>query len=240
MFRSNLACNVQQQQRDMNGNGGGGGGSSPSSLLSPPAAGSGSKQSLISSGCEEGTRNPEPKPRWNPRPEQIRILEGIFNSGMVNPPRDEIRRIRQQLQEYGQVGDANVFYWFQNRKSRTKNKLRAAGQLQSGRAAALARTCTASPSPTPGAAPAPVTPPRRLLGAAPGIATTTTSSSSSSDRSSGSSKTVKLAAALASATAVAHQEMLPATAIDVLSQTPTLPPHASCTTIAIPRRRLRR
>ncbi|KAL8460564.1 hypothetical protein ACS0TY_032183 [Phlomoides rotata] len=73
-------------------------------------------------GCEE--RTPEPKPRWNPRPEQIRILEAIFNSGMVNPPRDEIRKIRVQLQEYGQVGDANVFYWFQNRKSRSKHKLR--------------------------------------------------------------------------------------------------------------------
>ena len=57
-------------------------------------------------GCEE--RSPDPKPRWNPRPEQIRILEAIFNSGMVNPPRDEIRKIRAQLQEYGQVGDANV------------------------------------------------------------------------------------------------------------------------------------
>lgn len=74
------------------------------------------------SGCEE--RTPEPKPRWNPKPEQIRILEAIFNSGMVNPPRDEIRKIRAQLQEYGQVGDANVFYWFQNRKSRSKHKLR--------------------------------------------------------------------------------------------------------------------
>ncbi|KAL3851365.1 hypothetical protein ACJIZ3_013247 [Penstemon smallii] len=69
-------------------------------------------------------RTPEPKPRWNPRPEQIRILESIFNSGMVNPPRDEIRKIRAQLQQYGQVGDANVFYWFQNRKSRTKHKQR--------------------------------------------------------------------------------------------------------------------
>ncbi|KAA8519723.1 hypothetical protein F0562_013979 [Nyssa sinensis] len=73
-------------------------------------------------GCEE--RSPEPKPRWNPKPEQIRILEAIFNSGMVNPPRDEIRKIRAQLEEYGQVGDANVFYWFQNRKSRSKNKQR--------------------------------------------------------------------------------------------------------------------
>ncbi|KAL5998492.1 hypothetical protein ACLOJK_009435 [Asimina triloba] len=73
-------------------------------------------------GCEE--RSPEPKPRWNPKPEQIQILEAIFNSGMVNPPREEIRKIRAQLQEYGQVGDANVFYWFQNRKSRSKHKQR--------------------------------------------------------------------------------------------------------------------
>ncbi|XP_019226117.1 PREDICTED: WUSCHEL-related homeobox 9-like isoform X2 [Nicotiana attenuata] len=76
----------------------------------------------VGGGCEE--RSPEPKPRWNPRPEQIRILEAIFNSGMVNPPRDEIRKIRAKLQEYGQVGDANVFYWFQNRKSRSKHKQR--------------------------------------------------------------------------------------------------------------------
>uniref|UniRef100_A0A804RLS7 Homeobox domain-containing protein n=2 Tax=Zea mays TaxID=4577 RepID=A0A804RLS7_MAIZE len=80
-------------------------------------------------------RTPDPKPQWNPRPEQIRILEAIFNSGMVNPPHDEIPRIRMRLQEYGQVGDANVFYWFQNRKSRSKNKLRT-GQLGLGLARA--------------------------------------------------------------------------------------------------------
>ncbi|KAI3456205.1 hypothetical protein Pfo_012868 [Paulownia fortunei] len=86
-------------------------------------------------GCEE--RTPEPKPRWNPRPEQIRILEAIFNSGMVNPPREEIRKIRAQLQEYGQVGDANVFYWFQNRKSRSKHKQR---QLQNAKSQPLHTT----------------------------------------------------------------------------------------------------
>ncbi|GAB2231363.1 hypothetical protein Droror1_Dr00010369 [Drosera rotundifolia] len=91
-----------------------------------------SNSSILSSACRTSPyssgggeeRTPEPKPRWNPKPEQIRILEAIFNSGMVNPPRDEIRKIRAQLQEYGQVGDANVFYWFQNRKSRSKHKLR--------------------------------------------------------------------------------------------------------------------
>ncbi|KAK4796419.1 hypothetical protein SAY86_028745 [Trapa natans] len=90
--------------------------------INPSILSTGCHRSQYSSGCEE--RTPEPKPRWNPKPEQIRILEAIFDSGMVNPPRDEIRKIRAQLQEYGQVGDANVFYWFQNRKSRSKHKLR--------------------------------------------------------------------------------------------------------------------
>ncbi|XVE88139.1 hypothetical protein DITRI_Ditri19aG0044000 [Diplodiscus trichospermus] len=106
MFKSKPCNTPHQWQHDIN-----------TSLMS-----SGCHKAPYTSGCEE--RSPEPKPRWNPKPEQIRILEAIFNSGMVNPPRDEIRKIRVQLQEYGQVGDANVFYWFQNRKSRIKHKLR--------------------------------------------------------------------------------------------------------------------
>ncbi|XP_021907721.1 WUSCHEL-related homeobox 9 isoform X2 [Carica papaya] len=110
MFKSK-PCNTHHQwQHDIN----------PSSLISTGCHGPPYTSSV--GGCDE--RSPEPKPRWNPKPEQIRILEAIFNSGMVNPPRDEIRKIRAQLQEYGQVGDANVFYWFQNRKSRSKHKLR--------------------------------------------------------------------------------------------------------------------
>ncbi|EEE55148.1 hypothetical protein OsJ_02944 [Oryza sativa Japonica Group] len=128
MFRSKHATQPWQTQPDMAG--------SPPSLLSGSSAGSAGgggyslKSSPFSSVGEE--RVPDPKPRWNPRPEQIRILEAIFNSGMVNPPRDEIPRIRMQLQEYGQVGDANVFYWFQNRKSRSKNKLRSGGTGRAG------------------------------------------------------------------------------------------------------------
>ncbi|XP_057487844.1 WUSCHEL-related homeobox 9-like [Actinidia eriantha] len=105
MFKSK-PCNQHPWQHDINPN--------------SPLVSSACHRTPYSSGSEE--RTPEPKPRWNPKPEQIRILEAIFNSGMVNPPRDEIRKIRIQLQEYGQVGDANVFYWFQNRKSRTKHK----------------------------------------------------------------------------------------------------------------------
>ncbi|XP_010918996.1 WUSCHEL-related homeobox 9 isoform X2 [Elaeis guineensis] len=153
LFKSK-PCNTHSQwQHDIN----------TSSLLS-----GGCQKTSYTSGCEE--RSPEPKPRWNPKPEQIRILEAIFNSGMVNPPRDEIRKIRAQLQEYGQVGDANVFYWFQNRKSRSKHKHR---HLQSSRP--HPRSASTAPSPPTTSAPA---------------TTATSSSSPSSDRSSGSDKTI--------------------------------------------------
>ncbi|KAL4585666.1 hypothetical protein LXL04_010289 [Taraxacum kok-saghyz] len=104
------------------------------------------RSSPYTSGCDE--RTPEPKPRWNPKPEQIRILESIFNSGMINPPRDEIKKIRARLQEYGQVGDANVFYWFQNRKSRSKNKTRhlLKSQTRHSQIATKAATTTSSSS----------------------------------------------------------------------------------------------
>ncbi|KAL1834133.1 WUSCHEL-related homeobox 9 [Daucus carota subsp. sativus] len=118
----------------------------------------------FTSSVSDQERSHEPKPRWNPKPEQIRILEGIFNSGMVNPPRDEIRRIRAQLQEYGQVGDANVFYWFQNRKSRSKNKKNS---LQNSTTKSSLSTHTLSPQAI--AKPAPLV---------------SNSSSSSSDKSS--------------------------------------------------------
>ncbi|XP_019429903.1 PREDICTED: WUSCHEL-related homeobox 11-like isoform X1 [Lupinus angustifolius] len=68
-----------------------------------------------------GSEKSEPvRSRWTPKPEQILILESIFNSGMVNPPKDETVRIRKLLEKFGTVGDANVFYWFQNRRSRSR------------------------------------------------------------------------------------------------------------------------
>ncbi|KAK8942340.1 WUSCHEL-related homeobox 11 [Platanthera zijinensis] len=84
--------------------------------------------------------------RWTPKPEQILILESIFNSGMVNPPREETVRIRMMLEKFGAVGDANVFYWFQNRRSRSRRRQR---QLQASlappapdRSAAAAGFCS--------------------------------------------------------------------------------------------------
>ncbi|XP_019170446.1 PREDICTED: WUSCHEL-related homeobox 9-like [Ipomoea nil] len=87
------------------------------SSLKPPST-------APSGGASEERSATEPKARWNPKMEQVHILEAIFNSGMVNPPKEEIRNSKTKLQDYGQVRDANVFYWFQNRKSRTKHKLR--------------------------------------------------------------------------------------------------------------------
>lgn len=68
---------------------------------------------------------PEPvRTRWSPKPEQILILESIFNSGTVNPPKEETVRIRKLLEKFGAVRDANVFYWFQNRRSRSRRRQR--------------------------------------------------------------------------------------------------------------------
>ncbi|WOL01862.1 WUSCHEL-related homeobox 6-like isoform X1 [Canna indica] len=81
---------------------------------------------------------PAVRSRWTPKPEQILILESIFNSGMVNPPKDETVRIRKLLEKFGSVGDANVFYWFQNRRSRSRRRqrqLQAAGLAADPRAA---------------------------------------------------------------------------------------------------------
>ncbi|KAL6614770.1 hypothetical protein ACP70R_037040 [Stipagrostis hirtigluma subsp. patula] len=184
-------------------------GSPPSFLSGGSTTTTGCSLKHPSSGGEE--RSPDPKPRWNPKPEQIRILEAIFNSGMVNPPREEIPRIRMRLQQYGPVGDANVFYWFQNRKSRSKNKLRAATACTGGGRAIPVRSRPAREAAAAAAAAVtspPLQPQRQpvQLLASPARAPTS-SSSSSSDRSSGSSKpAVKPAAA----------EPMSATAMDLI------------------------
>ncbi|KAH6817559.1 hypothetical protein C2S51_001162 [Perilla frutescens var. frutescens] len=87
-----------------------------------------------SSRGSEGDQRCEPvRSRWTPKPEQILILESIFNSGMVNPPKEETVRIRKLLEKFGSVGDANVFYWFQNRRSRSRRRER---QIQASLSAA--------------------------------------------------------------------------------------------------------
>ncbi|XP_065027682.1 WUSCHEL-related homeobox 11-like [Musa acuminata AAA Group] len=88
--------------------------------------GHGNSSSLQRS-APDGTVTGPMRTRWTPKAEQILILESIFNSGMVNPTKDETARIRRLLERFGPVGDANVFYWFQNRRSRSRRRQR---QLQ--------------------------------------------------------------------------------------------------------------
>ncbi|KAG0477525.1 hypothetical protein HPP92_014366 [Vanilla planifolia] len=94
------------------------------------------KADITGFGNESGNQAAPTEPvrsRWTPKPEQILILESIFNSGMVNPPKDETVRIRKLLEKFGSVGDANVFYWFQNRRSRSRRRQR---QMQANMASA--------------------------------------------------------------------------------------------------------
>ncbi|CAD6203470.1 unnamed protein product [Miscanthus lutarioriparius] len=94
-----------------------------------------------------GTGEPV-RSRWTPKPEQILILESIFNSGMVNPPKDETVRIRKLLERFGAVGDANVFYWFQNRRSRSRRRQR---QMQAAATAAAAAAASSAANSSPAA-----------------------------------------------------------------------------------------
>ncbi|MQM12921.1 hypothetical protein Taro_045843 [Colocasia esculenta] len=121
--------------------------------------------------------------RWTPKPEQILILESIFNSGMVNPPKDETVRIRKLLEKFGPVGDANVFYWFQNRRSRSRRRQR---QMQAGLVAGDPRVNTS-------AAPGVVL---KTSGAIPYEATASSTSSASSSNNSFSGGFVSPSAAV--------------------------------------------
>lgn len=107
---------------------------------------------------QAGERAVEPvRSRWTPKPEQILILESIFNSGMVNPAKDDTVRIRKLLEKFGAVGDANVFYWFQNRRSRSRRRQRqiqAAG-LSSSTHHDQCYSCNSSSSSSSGTSPPP-------------------------------------------------------------------------------------
>ncbi|KOM43277.1 hypothetical protein LR48_Vigan05g088100 [Vigna angularis] len=58
--------------------------------------------------------------RWRSTPEQVNILLNIFNHGIINPSRDQIREITVRLKEYGEVGEYSVYCWFQNHGNRVK------------------------------------------------------------------------------------------------------------------------
>ncbi|CDY70975.1 BnaAnng35720D [Brassica napus] len=62
--------------------------------------------------------------RWNPTPEQITALEEIYRRGTRTPTTEQIQQIASKLSKYGRIEGKNVFYWFQNHKSRERLKRR--------------------------------------------------------------------------------------------------------------------
>nr|CAM32347.1 putative wuschel homeobox protein [Zea mays] len=67
--------------------------------------------------------------RWNPSPDQIRVLEMLYRGGMRTPNSFQIEQITEELGKYGRIEGKNVFYWFQNRKARERQKQKRAALL---------------------------------------------------------------------------------------------------------------
>uniref|UniRef100_A0A0D9WAD1 Homeobox domain-containing protein n=1 Tax=Leersia perrieri TaxID=77586 RepID=A0A0D9WAD1_9ORYZ len=67
--------------------------------------------------------------RWNPSPEQIKVLEMLYRGGMRTPNSVQIERITEELGKYGRIEGKNVFYWFQNHKARERQKQKRAALL---------------------------------------------------------------------------------------------------------------
>ncbi|XP_024015601.1 WUSCHEL-related homeobox 1 [Eutrema salsugineum] len=68
--------------------------------------------------------------RWNPTPDQLRVLEELYRQGTRTPSADHIQQITAQLRRYGKIEGKNVFYWFQNHKARERQKRRR--QMENG------------------------------------------------------------------------------------------------------------
>ncbi|RRT85480.1 hypothetical protein B296_00001567 [Ensete ventricosum] len=79
--------------------------------------------------------------RWNPTPEQIKLLEALYQAGMRTPNPVQIERVTAELGQYGRIEGKNVFYWFQNHKARERQKQK--------RSELLALAATAAPLPHP-------------------------------------------------------------------------------------------
>lgn len=63
--------------------------------------------------------------RWTPTPNQLQILERIFDQGIGTPSKQKIKEITSELSQHGQISETNVYNWFQNRRARSKRKQQA-------------------------------------------------------------------------------------------------------------------
>ncbi|KAL6651917.1 hypothetical protein ACP70R_010842 [Stipagrostis hirtigluma subsp. patula] len=78
--------------------------------------------------------------RWNPSPEQIKVLETLYRGGMRTPNSFQIERITEELGKYGRIEGKNVFYWFQNHKARERQKQKRAALLTLSTTSSLPET----------------------------------------------------------------------------------------------------
>nr|GMD12477.1 WUSCHEL-related homeobox 3-like [Ipomoea batatas] len=62
--------------------------------------------------------------RWSPTPEQIMILEEMYQKGLRSPNTSQIQMLTAHLSLYGKIEGKNVYYWFQNHKARDRKKLK--------------------------------------------------------------------------------------------------------------------
>ncbi|XP_062111129.1 WUSCHEL-related homeobox 6 isoform X2 [Humulus lupulus] len=62
--------------------------------------------------------------RWTPTPEQLLVLEELYQHGKRTPTAQQIQEITTMLRRFGKIEGKNVFYWFQNHKARDKRKRR--------------------------------------------------------------------------------------------------------------------
>lgn len=62
--------------------------------------------------------------RWYPTPEQLTILRTMYRGGVRSLSGSQIQQMVAYLSLYGRIEAKNVFYWFQNRKARDRQKLR--------------------------------------------------------------------------------------------------------------------
>ncbi|OVA18334.1 Homeobox domain [Macleaya cordata] len=67
--------------------------------------------------------------RWNPKKEQISMLEGLYRQGIRTPSAEQIQQITSRLKVYGHIEGKNVFYWFQNHKARQRQKQKQENML---------------------------------------------------------------------------------------------------------------
>ncbi|GER39188.1 WUSCHEL-related homeobox [Striga asiatica] len=88
-------------------------------FFATPTRDYGGKREIITSKMQ-----PLVSSRWNPTPEQVQALEGIYRHGIKTPSAQQIQQITAKLRKFGKVEGKNVFYWFQNHKARERQKRR--------------------------------------------------------------------------------------------------------------------